>query len=187
MKEVIVTKEPVLLDGYQAILKPSQYGYSLHAVFDQELIDKLEAGRETELKWIKSKLKNPRRAVLNPEPWEEMSANKYKVKFKWKEEEAPPIVDTEGTLISDEELPLYSGSKVKLAFFQKAYKLPSDTYGTRLVLNGIQVVALGSKAGVDVGDMDATEVADLFGKTKGFKADDPNIKTDDKEEEQPDF
>lgn len=189
MKEVIITKEPVLLDGYQAILKPSQYGYSLSAVLGQDEVDKLEAGREDELKWIKSKLKNPRRAVLKPEPWEEVSAGKYKAKFSWKEGNEPPVVDTEGTLITDENLPLYSGSKVKLAFFQKAYKLPDDTYGTSLKLQGVQVVVLGNAAGADIGDLDAEGVADLFGKTQGFKSGEPNIKTNDEETEetQPDF
>ena len=35
----------------------------------------------------------------------------------------PGIVDTEGTPITEDETPLYSGSKVKLAFFQKPYIL----------------------------------------------------------------
>ena len=32
----------------------------------------------------------------------------------------PAVVDTEGTPITDEEIPLYSGSRVKLAFYQQA-------------------------------------------------------------------
>ena len=40
---------------------------------------------------------------------------------------------------------------------------------------GVQVVSVGSSAGVDSGDMGAEEVAALFGSTKGYKANDPNV------------
>jgi hypothetical protein len=42
-------------------------------------------------------------------------------------------------------------------------------------LVGLQLVALSNGAGIDTGDMDETEVAALFGQTKGFKASEPNI------------
>ena len=189
MKEVIVTKDPVLLEGYQSVMKLSQYGkYNLAALLPDDVVEKLEAGREDELKYQKSRLKNPKRCTIKPEPWMEVSNGKTQAKFAWKEGKEPPIVDTEGTLITDENLPLYSGSKVKLAFVQTGYTLKDgETIGTRLVLQGIQVVALSSGAGVDVGDMDADEVSGLFGTTKGFKATEPNITNDEKEEEQPDF
>jgi len=35
-----------------------------------------------------------------------------------------------------------------------------------------------SEAGVDTGDMDLDEVAELFGKTSGFKTADPNVVSD---------
>jgi hypothetical protein len=105
-----------------------------------------------------------------------VSEGKYKVKFSWNEETRPPVVDTEGTPVTDDSLPLYSGSKVKLAFRQKPYILKDGvTYGTTLKLVGIQVVALNSSAGVDAGDMGETEVAALFGQTKGFKSNDPVV------------
>ena len=68
-----VTKEAVTLDGFQAIMKPSKFGYSLSAIVDQDLVDKLEADRTETLKWAESKLKNPKRSTLKPEPWEEVS------------------------------------------------------------------------------------------------------------------
>ena len=47
---------------------------------------------------------------------------------------------------------------------------------------GVQLVSLSSSAGVDTGDMNPDDVAALFGKTEGFKADDsnvtPNVDTD---------
>jgi hypothetical protein len=171
-----VTQQPVVLEGYQAVLKPSKFGYSLSAIVDEKLVEVLEADRVEILKWAESKLKNPKRSTLKPEPWEEVSEGKYKVKFSWNEETRPPVVDTEGTPITDESTPVYSGSTVKLAFKQKPYILRDGvTYGTSLKLVGIQVVSLNSAAGVDAGDLDETEVAALFGQTSGFKASEPNV------------
>jgi hypothetical protein len=171
-----VTQQPVVLEGYQAVLKPSKFGYSLSAIVDQALVDKLEEDRVESVKWAESKLKNPKRSTLKPEPWEEVSEGKFKVKFSWNEETRPPVVDTEGTPITDESTPIYSGSTVKLAFRQKPYILRDGvTYGTSLKLAGIQLVSLSSSAGVDTGDLDETEVAALFGQTKGFKAGEPNV------------
>jgi len=171
-----VTQQPVVLDGYQAVLKPSKFGYSLSAIVDQELIDRLEEDRTETIKWAESKLKNPKRSTLKPEPWEEIATGKYKVKFSWNEETRPPVVDSEGTVITDESTPIYSGSTVKLAFRQKPYILRDGvTYGTSLKLAGIQVVTLNSAAGVDTGDLGETEVAALFGQTKGFKVGEPNV------------
>jgi hypothetical protein len=174
--KTIVTEKPVVLEGYQAVMKPSKFGFSLATVFTDDLIEKLEADRADVLKWCESKLKNPKRATLKPEPWEEVSEGKYKVKFSWNEENCPTVVDSEGTVITNTALPIYSGSTVKLAFYQKPYILKDGvTYGTSLKLKGIQVISLSSNAGIDSGDMDSEDVAELFGKTKGFKADDPNV------------
>jgi hypothetical protein len=174
--QIHVTQEPVILEGYQAILKPSKFGYSLSAIVDQKLIERLEDDRTDSLKWAESKLKNPKRSTLKPEPWEEVSEGKYKVKFSWNEDTRPPVVDTEGTPITDDTTPVYSGSTVKLAFRQKPYILRDGvTYGTSLKLVGIQLVTINGGAGVDTGDLGETEVAALFGQTKGFKASEPNV------------
>ena len=179
-RSTIVTKEPVVLDGYQAVMKPSQYGHTLSAIVDQEIIDKLEAERPALLDYGKNKLKSPSRGRANPEPWEEVTEGKYQVKFSWNDENRPAVVDSEGTLITNEDTPLYGGSKVNLAFHQKPYILKDGvTYGTSLKLVGVQVIALNTSAGVDTGDMDEASVADLFGKTAGFKAGDPNITSND--------
>jgi hypothetical protein len=175
-RTILKTADPVILDGYQAVLKPSKYGYSLSALVDSVLVEQLESDRVDTLKWAESKLKNPKRSTLKPEPWEEVSEGKYKVKFSWNEETKPPVVDTEGTHITDENLPIYSGAKVKLAFYQKPYILRDGvTYGTSLKLVGVQLVSINSEAGVDTGDMNAEDVAALFGTTTGFKASDPNV------------
>ena len=170
------TEQPVVLEGYQAVLKPSKYGYSLATTLDQSMIDTLEVDRAENLKWAESKLKNPKRSTLKPEPWEEVADGQYKVKFSYNDETKPPIVDTEGTPITDESTPLYSGSKVKVAFYQKPYILKDGvTYGTSLKLVGVQLVSLNAQAGVDTGDMSAAGVAELFGKTEGFIAKDPEV------------
>jgi len=175
-RNTFVTPEPVVLEGYQAVMTPSKFGYSLGALVDQSMVDALEEDRTESLKWAESKLKNPKRSVLKPEPWEEMSKGQYKVKFSWNEDTRPPVVDTDGTVITDERLPLFSGSKVKLALYQKPYILRDGvTYGTSLKLKGIQVVSLSTSAGVDVGDMSTEDVIDLFGTTAGYKAMMPNV------------
>ena len=182
-RTTFVTEEPVVLEGFQAVMQPSKFGYSLKAIVGQDMIDKLEDDRTDTLKWAESKLKNPKRSSLKPEPWEEVSDGKYTVKFGWNEDNKPPVVDTEGTAITDTRTPIYSGSQVKLAFFQKPYILKdSVTYGTSLKLVGIQVVSCNGQAGVDTGDMAPEDVAELFGKTQGFKANDPNVTTNDEDD-----
>jgi len=183
-KNVHVTDE-VTLEGFQAVLSPSKFGYSLSAVVDSATVDMLESERVDVLKWVESKLKNPKRASLKPEPWEEVSEGKYKLKFSWNEDNRPPVVDTEGTPVTDTKTPLYAGSTVKLGFFQKPYILRDGiTYGSSLKLVGVQVVSVKSDgAGVDAGELGQDEVADLFGKTKGYKAaPEPPVENDEEED-----
>ena len=162
----------VKLEGFQAILEPGKFGYSLSAVVDASVVDTLETERADVLKWAESKLKNPKRATLKPTPWEEVAEGKYKLKFSWSEDKRPPVVDTEGTPVTDTKTPLYGGSTVKLGFYQKPYILRDGvTYGSSLKLVGVQVVELNKEAaGTDSGDLNETEVADLFGKTDGYTA-----------------
>ena len=175
-----VTPDPVTLDGFQAILKAGEWGYKLSALVNEELVSKLEEERESALEWARSKAKNPKRVTVKPEPWEELDNQKgtYHIRFSWRDGDKvfPVVVDTEGTQIKDTDTPIYSGSKVKLAFFQKPYVLPSGDIGTSLKLKAVQVVSLNSGAGVvDNGDMSADDAAELFGKVKGFKVEEPNV------------
>ena len=184
------TENPVTLEGFQAVLAPSKFGYSLAAIVDNEVITVLEAERTEVLKWAESKLKNPKRSTLKPEKWEEVAEGKYKIKFSWNEDNRPPVVDTEGAPVTDEKTPLYGGSTVKLGFYQKPYILRDGvTYGSSLKLVGVQVVSVKSDAGVDTGDLDANQVAELFGTTAGFKTSDPNVTvtTNDQTEDEEDF
>ena len=188
MARTIHKTDNVTLEGFQAILEPSKFGYSLAAVVDENTIDKLDTERQEVLKWAESKLKNPKRSTLKPEPWEEVSKGKYKIKFSWSEDRRPPVVDTEGTPVTDTKTPLYAGSTVKLGFYQKPYILRDGvTYGSSLKLVGVQVVSVKGDAGVDTGDLDATEVAELFGTTSGFKTADPNVTPSTDVDEEEDF
>ena len=180
MATTYVTPDPVTLDGFQAILKPGEWGYKLSALVDESLISKLEEERLSALEWAKSKAKNPKRVTIKPEPWEEIDNQKgaYHLRFSWRDGDkiVPVVVDTEGTQIKDTDTPVYSGSKVKLAFFQKPYVLPSGDIGTSLKLKAVQIVSLNSGAGVvDTGDMSADQASELFGKTTGFKVEEPNV------------
>ena len=162
-KNIHVT-DNVTLEGFQAILKPGKFGYSLSAVVKNSLIDELETERKDVLKWAESKLKNPRRSTLKPTPWEEVAKDKNKVKFSWGEDRRPPVVDSEGTPVTNTETPLYGGSKVKLAFYQKPYILKDGvTYGSSLKLVGIQIVELNSEAAISTDELSTEQVADLFG------------------------
>ena len=186
-KNVHVTDE-VTLEGFQAVLEPGKFGYSLSAVVNSEVVDKLETERADVLKWAESKLKNPKRATLKPTPWEEVADGKYKLKFSWNEERRPPVVDTEGTPVTNKKTPLYGGSTVKLGFYQKPYILKDGvTYGSTLKLVGVQIVSVKGEAGVDTSGLDETEVAELFGKTSGFKADTAPAPSEESNVEEEDY
>lgn len=166
------TAEPVVLDGFQAILKPSEYGYTLTAaITDESLIEALEQERESLLANIQGKLKNPKRSTLKPEPWEEVAQGVYKIKFGWKATEKPTIVDSEGTLVTDEDIKIYSGSKVRIAFIQKPYILKDGiTYGTSVKLSGIQIISLNSTGTPSLSEEEAGELFGAF--DGGFSVDD---------------
>lgn len=177
------TPEPVVLEGYQAVMKPGKFGYKLEAILSEELVGKLDSERADCLNWAESKLKNPKRSTLKPEPWEEVDTGRYKARFSWNPEKGDdpvPVVDSEGTPVTDENTPLFSGSKVNLAFYQKPYILKDGvTYGTSLKLQAVQIISAGSSAGVDVGDSTSNEEAvALFAKQKGYKVDTPNVIND---------
>ena len=187
-----VTKEPVTLEGFQAVLKPGDWGYKLSVLMDKGIVEQLEAERESALEWARSKAKNPKRVSVKPEPWEELEnrPGTYQVRFSWKDGDKffPVIVDTEGTVIEDKETPIYSGSKVKVAFFQKPYVLPTGDIGTSLKLKAIQLISLNTGAGVvDDGDMTPEAAVDLFGTSNGFKVSEPNVEADSSTDEDEDF
>ena len=174
------------------MLKPGDWGYKLSVLMDKSIVELLETERESALEWARSKAKNPKRVSVKPEPWEELEnrPGTYQVRFSWKDGDkfVPVIVDTEGTTIEDKETPIYSGSQVKVAFFQKPYVLPTGDIGTSLKLKAIQLISLNTGAGVvDDGDMTPEAATELFGTTKGFKVAEPNPGADESTDEDEDF
>ena len=190
------------------MLKPGDWGYKLSVLMDKSIVEQLETERESALEWARSKAKNPKRVSVKPEPWEELEnrPGTYQVRFSWKDGDTyangdkwsgtwkdgdkffPVIVDTEGTTIEDKETPIYSGSQVKVAFFQKPYVLPTGDIGTSLKLKAIQLISLNTGAGVvDDGDMTPEAATELFGTTKGFKVAEPNPGADESTDEDEDF
>jgi len=63
------------------------------------------------------------------------------------------------------------------------------TYGTSLKLLGVQIISVNGQAGVDSGDLGSEEVAAMFGTTKGYKIEEPNVvpKPDEDASEDDDF
>ena len=174
------------------MLKPGDWGYKLSVLMDKSIVEQLETERESALEWARSKAKNPKRVSVKPEPWEELEnrPGTYQVRFSWKDGDKffPVIVDTEGTVIEDKETPIYSGSQVKVAFFQKPYVLPTGDIGTSLKLKAIQLISLNTGAGVvDDGDKTPEAAVDLFGTSKGFKVSEPNVEADSSTDEDEDF
>ena len=178
-RKILKTEEPVILDGFQSVMQVSQFGnHQMEAILGNDLIDILETDRVGGLDWARSKCKNPTKARLNDEPWKEVAEGKYKTRFTWTPDKMPVVVDTEGVPVTDTSIVLQSGSKVKIAFYQKPYSLPSGTIGTKLIIEAIQIVSLASKAGVDIGDDESIDAAALFGKTSGYKQSEPNVIAD---------
>lgn len=163
-RKVYVTTEPVVLEGFQAICRPSKFGYSLSCIItDPELIEDLEADRPDILEGQRAKLKNPKRATEKVAPWEEVSEGDYKIKFSWDKDSIPPLVDSNGTPITA-NVPIYSGSKVRVGFVQKGYTLKDGiTYGTCVKLTSIQLISASASADVDT----AEQAANTFGKYEG--------------------
>ena len=64
-KDDIVMTDTVTLDGFQAVLQPGKYGYNLSAIVESDIIDRLDEDRARLLEWGLSKVKNPKRSVLN--------------------------------------------------------------------------------------------------------------------------
>lgn len=177
MSKVQYVTDEVVLDGFQAILKEGKagWGYTLQAVIDKEIVDKLEEQRPELVDWAADKV-NSRRGQEKELPWTKVAEDKYAVKFKWKEDRKPLIVDSYGELITDSDTRIYSGSIVKIGFNQKPYVWKDkNIYGSKLELKSVMLVRLQNEAGVDSGPLSTEDVMDMFGKTEGYRVDEPNV------------
>ena len=166
----VIKDKTFQLEGYQSAFKPGKFGTcKIDVIIDPETVEALEDERERLIQWKISKQTDPTKWVIaRNTKWVEVADKKVKISFSWKPEDRPPFVDTQGTLIT-EEIPLYSGSKVKIAFDH--YPYPDNVrkeMNTTCKLTKLQVISCSSGAGVDDGDAD-------FGTTEGFKIGAPNV------------
>lgn len=151
-----------------------------------EILEQAETDRSELLKWIDSKLENPKRVALNPEPWDESGVCKY----TYGGETSRPIpifVDAEGTVLPIEVLrDLRRGTKARLIVQQSPYTKPSK--GTSLRVLGVQVLELATGNGaVDSGELSAEDVAAIFGSRDGYKASAPAVRDGRAEESSYEF
>jgi hypothetical protein len=178
------TKEPVVLEGYQSIFSPNKFGKcSLTCIIGDELVEQLEKDRPAALEWARDKAKS-KRVNVKLEPWEPVADGKYKITLRWNPDHAFPIIDADTNPIT-EEIPLYSGSTVKVAFDQRPYAM-ADAIGTSLRIKALQVITCNTGKAADIGSLDEKGAADLFGKTEGFNINEANIVVK-KEEDEDDF
>lgn len=147
-----------------------------------EVLAQAETDRDELLKWVDSKLENPKRVALNPEPWDEAGVVKYTYGGE-SPKPIPPFIDTEGTLLEVDALrDIRKGTKVKLIVQQSPYTKPSK--GTTLRVLGVQVLELVSGNGAaDSGDLSVEDVAALFGPAKGYKVSAPAVRKAETTEE----
>ena len=128
MREVIITKQPLTLVGNSAIIP-------------QELVKRLEEGRNEELRRQLSKASCPELIKIEPAPWKEIKHNLYKATFTWNKEKGPEIVDQDYNTIKNQSLSINSIIIAKLIFVQTGYSArDQQSIGTKLALKGLQIV-----------------------------------------------
>ena len=131
MREVIITKEPVVLNGNSAILP-------------KELIQRLEESRAEELRYQQSKHIDSNGCTIKPAPWTELKDNIFQAQFEWPADKEPEIVDQNYKSVPDKQLSTLSSIKAKLIFIQRGFSQNNGkTIGTCLHLKGIQLVSQG--------------------------------------------
>ena len=165
------------IEGFINLGEPSgQYNNSCFAFrLTPEVLEQAVKDREELLTWARTKVENPKRIALNPEKWDDEGL--VKVSFDGDTGRARPVfVDSSGDVIPMAVLKsARAGTKVKIACQQTPYTKPA--MGTTIKVIGVQVIELVSGNGaVDSGNLSVDDVAAMFGKTEGFKADSPQVR-----------
>jgi hypothetical protein len=163
------------LEGYINALKPSGKfnNCSISFKIPSELLPEFEEQHEKCLAWGANKLNNKRHEKALPK-WDEEGT----IKFSYGGDSNQPMfpwIDTDGTPI-DLDTPIWKGTVVKLIVDLKPY-VYSNKAGSSFKVRGAQILKLvSSGGGSDSGDLEAEDVAALFGKSDGFKSSSPNYK-----------
>ena len=167
---------PTTLEGYINVYQDSgkyenrTFSYKI----PDDIIDQVKKDREELLKWVDSKIDNPKRVALNPEPFDEEGLCKYSYSDTDKKP-IPVFVDTEGQPLSESDLQnLRRGTQAILIVNQTPYTKPAK--GTSLKVVGVQVTKLVTGSGAsDSGDLSVDDVNAIFGTRKGYKAASPTV------------
>ena len=166
-----ITPHPVTLNGYQSVFKLTSNYNNYCLAFDVEdpaFIEELEARRSELLEAQLAEIKLKKRATPKPAPWieDEEQENLWNIKFSWNKGYEPSVVDSKGVALTGDQVKLYSGATVKVAFDQRGYTLKDGTsYGTTLDIRGVQVITDSSSAGGQ--QYSAAEAASVFGEFEG--------------------
>ena len=143
-----------------------------------DTLNQIETDREELLTWAKSKASG--RVQVAMTPWDDTGVCKYTYgegDGSRKAKPEPVFVDTSGDPIEKAVLMgVRKGTKVNIIVDQKPYAMGPNV-GTSMRVVGVQIVELVSGNGaVDSGDMSVEDVAAMFGKVDGFKADSPAVR-----------
>ena len=141
-------------------------------------LEHIEADREELLDWAKSKASG--RVQIAMTPWDDQGVCKYTYGAgdgSRKAKPEPVFVDSNGDPIDKSVLMgVRGGTKVNLICQQKPYAMGPNV-GTSMRVVGVQIVELVSGNGTsDSGDLSVEDVAAMFGKVDGFKADSPAVR-----------
>ena len=168
------------LDGFINLGEPSGKFNNCSFAFTvpEDVLTDMEKDREELLAWAKTKAG---RVSTNLPKWDDSGLIKYSFDGDTGRKR-PHFVDTDGDVVDLSVLKsVRKGTKVRIVCQQTPYTKPA--MGTTIKVLGVQIVELVSGNGaVDSGDLSAADVAAMFGKVDGFKAETPVVR-DEREEE----
>jgi hypothetical protein len=161
------------LEGYINALKPSGKfnNCSISFKIPEELLPSFDEQHDKCLAWGANKFNGKRHEKALPK-WDEDGT--VKVSYGGDASQSMfPWVDTDGKPI-DLDTQIWKGTVVKLIVDIKPYVYATKA-GSSLKVRGAQVIKLvSSGGGSDSGELEAEDVAALFGTSEGFKVDSPN-------------
>lgn len=170
---IITTK----LDGYINALKPGGKFKNCTISFNipEKDLDGFNKVYERALEWGAAKLAGKRHTSELPK-WDE--EGKLKISYGGPDTSHGmfPWVDTDGVPVPT-DTDVRSGTVVKLIIDLKPY-VYGNKVGLSTKVRGAQIISLVSGAGGDSGELEASDVAALFGTSDGFKAGAPNFEPD---------
>lgn len=175
---IITTK----LEGYINALKPSGKfkNCTIGFTIPEADLAKFDAVYQKALDWGAAKMAGKRHTQELPK-WDE--AGSIKISYAGPETSHGmfPWVDTDGVPVPV-DTDVRAGSTVKLIIDLKPY-VYGNKVGLSVKVRGAQIIALVSGNGGDSGELEAEDVAALFGTSEGFKAGAPNFEPSEPLEE----